>query len=290
MSIFEDLGRSQVVTILNKEQMTPLDDKTLNQSRENVFVIKYIDNETEKDNYFNFALLPAIEATSNRGQNGVPEVKPGVVTMTNMKYKNFLVPGSTPVIQTIGVQSTMHQFVGAFIGSENIAVLAKRASLNHVYRLDGMANPPYNDTDNAFMKAKLFDRKVVQSGRPITMTLTSDVSYTYEGVVVGFKFYTVRADRAYYTLDVLTTVYPHQKPPVDSTQFRSDGAKRGESPSTDIPTTVQDRVDNIPAPPVGKKEEPTTTPSLPAPPVGKKEEPPTPPTSLPPPVTLPKNR
>jgi hypothetical protein len=199
-----------------------IEDKTYNRGEIQVFTISFIDGETDTNKFFNFALLPAIETTANRGQGGVPEVKPGLVTMTSMRYKNFIIPGSTPVIQSIGVQSTVHQFVGAFVGSENIDDTAIRATMDFVYPLVGQ-EPPWTNVENSFNKANLFDKKVVQSGRPITMTLRSDIDYVYEGVIVGFKFYAIRADRAYYTLDLMGTVYHRQKPPLTSEDYITDG-------------------------------------------------------------------
>jgi hypothetical protein len=210
-----------------RTQYPPFEDKTYNAGSLQVFTITFIDSEDNTSKYFNFALLPAIETTANRGQGGVPEVKPGIVTMTSMKYKNFLIPGATPVIQSIGVQSTVHQFVGAFIGSENISNMATRATMDFVYPLVA-TDPPWTNIENSFNKAKMFDHKVVQSGRPITMEMRSDVDYVYEGVIVGFKFYAVRADRAYYTMDLLGTNYPRQKPPLTKEDYITDGTLNGK--------------------------------------------------------------
>lgn len=234
--VLKDYGLSPLNvydTIKGRDQIY---DKTKNFSTEEMFTITFINNETKKKEYFNFALLPAIETNASKGQGGVPEVKPGVITMTNMKYKNFIIPGATPVVQSIGVQNTVHQFVGAFIGSETITAQPQRPSLSHIYRTGDYTQEtaPWTTQESSFNKAKRFDHYVVQSCRPITLKMVSDITYTYEGVVTSFKFYTVRADRAYYIIDVLATVYPTQLPPaapkpIEETKTNEDSAKNTDS-------------------------------------------------------------
>lgn len=171
------------------------------------FYLKYGDNK-----YFNFALLPAIESTLNKGAAGVPEVKPGLVSLTSVKYKTFLVPGCKPIVQAIGVQSTIYQITGAFIGTEQFDLStapSKPASSKTIYRMPNSgAELQYDRKDNnAINIAKRFDKDIVQKTKPVTLYINSDGDYSYEGVIVNFKVYGVRGDRAYYAMDLLSTSY-----------------------------------------------------------------------------------
>jgi hypothetical protein len=185
---------SQVQTI------EPWGGATLNNIMKDIFVVKYFPAEGDAPRFFCFALPPAVDQTGGgRGQNGIPEIKPGIVTNTTMKYKNFIVPGATPVVQAIGVQNTTYQFVGALIGSEEIKLSAVRTT-----------PPEINATEeqNAHKAAQLFDRNIVQQAKIVDILIITDITYKYRGVVVNFKFHSVRAERVYYTIDLLATDYP----------------------------------------------------------------------------------
>ena len=193
------------------------------------FIIRYKNSEGI-EGAFVMALLPAIETNlqyspsgSMKGQTGVPEVKPGIPSMTTMKYKNILVPGGTPILQTIGVQGVTHTLIGAFIGSEGKGnsylpeelIFSTKGSLDPIYNLNSSYTNPLpnsssliSNTVNAYQSAKFFDKTVVRSGYPIIATVISGgITYTYEGVVLDFKFYAVRDNRAYYVIDILTSNY-----------------------------------------------------------------------------------
>lgn len=205
--------KSAGLTLPEPERIAPRELKDKYEDLEDsksYFTVSYFEDGTGKSKVFHFAMLPAIEAQlqfssggSLKGQGSVPEVKPGILTNTTVKYKNFLVPGGSPVVQTIGIQQTTHQLVGAFIGSEAFKDKggAYTKDLNPIYRIDNgkLGSAPH--------LAKEFDEKVVQSGRPVNIEIQSDVKYFYEGVIVSFKFYAVRQDRAYYVLDLLATRY-----------------------------------------------------------------------------------
>lgn len=171
------------------------------------FYIKYGNNK-----YFNFALLPAIESNLSRGVGGVPEVKPGLVSLTSVKYKTFLVPGCKPIVQAIGVQSTIYQITGAFVGTEQFnlgSAPGRPASSKTLYRMPGSgAELQYNRKENnAINIAKRFDKEIVQRTKPVTLYIFSDGDYVYTGMIVNFKVYGVRGDRAYYAMDLLSTSY-----------------------------------------------------------------------------------
>jgi hypothetical protein len=174
---------------------------------------EYSKDSTNKINYFNFSLPPAIETTMQysasgpfRGNSNVPEVKAGIPIRTVVKHRiiNFL--GNTPITQTIGVESSFLTLVGAFIGNESSTSEAKTsASLNPVY-VD-----PNSDKDSAYTKAKLFDEKVVQPGRPIRVFIktqepnkkTSTINLA--GTITDFRLYAVRRNKAYYSITISIT-------------------------------------------------------------------------------------
>jgi hypothetical protein len=185
------------------------------------FKILYQETDGTERTYL-FALLPAVDSGGGTGISGrtmVPEVKPGIAIISSMKQKNIIVPGGAPVAQTIGIESTLLQCVGAFIGSELAnAGSRKVGDLSPIYY-------GYNGVQrgNSEAKAKEFMQKVVQSGRPVTFQL--ETSYKtkvtgpegkleaqnavmkYRGLVVGFKYFAQRSNRTYYSLNLLITDY-----------------------------------------------------------------------------------
>lgn len=171
---------------------------------------------------WNFALLPSVEAalqygpnTSVKGTITVPEVKPGILNSTAIKYKNSLVPGGAPVIQGVGIQATTRQLVGLFIGSEGLGE-NKYPSLNPIYRLDNNQSDyketglGYSQTNNAVSKAIEFDTVIVQGMKPVKVEIKSDITFTFECVIVNFKYYVRSANRVYYVMDVLSTKYRNE--------------------------------------------------------------------------------
>lgn len=159
---------------------------------------------------WHFALPPAVEAAlqfspgaSVKGSMTVPEAKPGMLTNSSMKYKNFLIPGGTPVIQAIGIQASTIQLVGTFIGTEgNTAV----PSLNPIYPID-QNTLGYSEENNSASKAVKFDREIVQAMQRVYVEIQTDVTYKYEGVIMNFKYYMRNATRTYYVMDLLATTY-----------------------------------------------------------------------------------
>lgn len=193
------------------------------------FRIEY-QNTQGSSRWFTFTLLPAIDITGRGGIGNVnvgsmgmiPEVKPGIVIRTTMKQKNIVIPGGTPVVQTIGVDNTIMQLVGSFVGTEldTGSGSAKKqgdlSTLYYGYDSDAQQQP---STD----KAEIFRNEVVYSGRPVTVVLQTEhkaprfskdnrpevvrVRLKHRGVVIGFKYYAQRVNRTYYTLDLLLTDY-----------------------------------------------------------------------------------
>ena len=195
---------------------------------------------------WNFALLPAIESNLRMQSSSptitgtgatVPEVKAGIVIITNMKHKNIVIPGGVPVVQTIGVENVLLQLCGAFIGTENSDNLkAKTESYLYPYNA-GTGNRSDTGVDHSYNKARLFNTEVVTAGREVQLVVEANLSegnssegniaLDYHGVIIGFKLYAVRKDRTYYCLDFLVTRH-------DITKALKDFKSLGEEKLVDL--------------------------------------------------------
>ncbi len=185
--------------------------------------------------FFNFALLPAIEnylPIQNQGAK-VPELKPGICLYTKVRHRNAVVPGSTPVQQTIGIESRTMMLVGLFIGKEKINVLAATTPTEGIdSRRQFPAVPDeaiYTNNSNGYDLAEQFHREVVQAGEVVKIDIWSPVfgeiqvadlnnnsvatalNIKAEGLISGFRLCTSRINRAYYAIDLTITRYQARK-------------------------------------------------------------------------------
>lgn len=185
------------------------------------FMISYKDLAGTKKEYY-FDLLPAIENRGSRfGNADVPEVKPGILQRIDTKHKNILIPGSTPVVQTIGINNTMLNLVGCFTGEEkiNIDPASNRAGLLENNVLYGSPGELTNKNVSSNKNAKQFMDDVVLPGTAVDLEINStnfggelngsnsEENIKYTGVIISFKFYSMRQNRTYYTIDMLVTRY-----------------------------------------------------------------------------------
>jgi hypothetical protein len=185
----------------------------LNKSKQ--FIIIYYDENNVKRNYY-FSLLPAIENTirSNSFGTTVPEIKPGILIKTTMNVKKFMLPGSSPAVQSLGIGQTMLQLVGLFIGTEGTTLIENFNSV-----LIGK-NPREREAIrlNSYQSALYFDTYVVQSSRPVDLLIRGDkttdqfqesfqIELNYTGVIQDFRTFVTRSDRTYYAIDFLVTNY-----------------------------------------------------------------------------------
>lgn len=169
------------------------------------FKVTYTDLLGETQDY-NFSLLPAIESKFSSGPTAqVPEVKPGILLKTSMNIKRFLIAGGPPVFQTLGIEQTMFQIVGLFIGNEGTRGLGE-AGAAQLYRLKA--------TLDAQRAARVFDQEVVQPGRPVTLSLFASsseyaaaIKVDYKCLLQNLRVFIVRSDRVYYSLDALVLEY-----------------------------------------------------------------------------------
>jgi hypothetical protein len=183
--------------------------KTARSKEKSFFRVSRRNNNGNFENYddsWYFALLPAVDnnmqfsPNSNlKGAMQVPEVKPGVLNNSTMKFKSQIVPGGSPAIQAIGIQSTQFQLIGVFIGTEG---RTKNATSTDSDSLDWTKSYP-----DAVNKADRFRKEYVENMSEVYIEVSSDTLYTYKGVITNFKYYQRRDDRVYFVLDILGTQY-----------------------------------------------------------------------------------
>lgn len=172
---------------------------------------------------FMFDLLPAIEHRGGGALRSldVPEVKPGIMRAAETKHRNIVVPGSTPVVQSIGMKSILVNFVGAFTGAEGIGgdpqkrAAGKAAEDNLLGGYGITTDPAWSDS---YARASEFYSQVVTPMTQVTVTLNASrgtegiTAMVYKGVIIKFKDYAARSNRTYYVLDMLVTEYAAAAP------------------------------------------------------------------------------
>jgi hypothetical protein len=187
---------------------------------------------------YSFSLLPAIESNLRPSVAGasVPEVKPGILLRTSMNHKKFSVPGAPPVIQTLGVDQTILQIVGLFLGVEGNSFT--RDTTNY---FSGQNQSPV-DAEKA---AITFDQEIVQGGRPIQILIAADgatpdgiIQLEFNCLIQNFRYFMTRSDRCYYAIDAIMTEYRRHKLPASligtefedvSTESREERKRRAEA-------------------------------------------------------------
>lgn len=170
------------------------------------FKIEYVDYLGSKKEYL-FSLLPAMESKFSGGATAqVPEIKPGILAKTSMNIKRFLIPGGPPVFQVMGIEQTILQLVGLFIGNEGVGTEGTGAA-NALYK-------PLLATLNAQKTSQIFDREVVQSGQPVILSVSSasskfdnGLSLQYKCLLQNFRVFIARSDRVYYAMDAIVLEY-----------------------------------------------------------------------------------
>lgn len=196
------------------------------QGEKDVFRIDYLDS-SGAPKVFLFDLLPAIEnrASNKMGSIEVPEAKPGILRRIDTKHKNIIIPGGTPVVQSIGIDKALLNLVGCFTGADeayegkSIPRAGQQAldelKDNTLMSRPGQATDP---NDSAIKASKKFYEDVVIPMTQVTVTIQSSNGpdegverLVYKGVIVTFKDYVVRQNKTFYTIDLLITEYPKPK-------------------------------------------------------------------------------
>jgi hypothetical protein len=166
-----------------------------------------------------FSLLPAVETSS--GTRQVPEVKPGILKKVGVNIKSFNIAGAPPVFQVLGLQPTILQIVGLFIGDETFETRNDSDSYEKDYGTTS-ANPNaiYSTAPGVDLKSQdtalTFEREVVQLGRQVTIRIRSaggnqdsSLFLNYEALIQNFRVHIVRSDRTYFAFDAIVLNYKH---------------------------------------------------------------------------------
>jgi hypothetical protein len=177
---------------------------------------------------FYFALLPAIESATTfsgenkfRGNADVPSVKRGIFTRTIIRQLNYPTPSGLPRVQAIAIDSKLIELVGAFIGTEEInqgLVSLRPDTLSSIYPTGSkdLATKRRNANSlpvSSYQSALLFDRRVVQQGKPVIVNIkTGQHLLKVQGVINQFEIHSVRRERTYYRITIIYTSYNKVRP------------------------------------------------------------------------------
>jgi len=155
---------------------------------------------------FYFSLLPAVD--DGNETTDIPEIKPGILKKTNMQVKRFQIPGGSSVFQMVGVRETILQCVGLIIGNEGFNSSEEANAVD--------AYDP-NSSLNAYKSALEFDREVVQRGSRCKINITSvkgesedavkETSIKHNCFIQNYRYFSNRADRVWFSLDVIILDY-----------------------------------------------------------------------------------
>ncbi|EKQ70412.1 hypothetical protein OsccyDRAFT_0699 [Leptolyngbyaceae cyanobacterium JSC-12] len=201
-------GIPQSITTPNTNTVNLGEEGTISTVRATRFEIRYT-NVNGSSQLYLFSLPPAIETNlrSNTAGASVPEVKPGILIRTSMNYKRFLLPGGSPAYQSLGVEQTMIQLVGLFIGVEGNFYVAPGQVLYGKFADTLKLN-------SAYQTARRFDEEVVQSAREVDLFINSEspqgltpISINYRCILRSMRLFVARHDRVYYALDAEVTTF-----------------------------------------------------------------------------------
>lgn len=215
---------------------------------ESEFKVAYTDANGQ-DKTFVFTLLPAIESNVRSNNQGavVPELKPGLLMKTGLTIKKFAVAGASPAFQTLGIDHTMMQLVGAFIGNEGVQAPNSSQGRGFISAGDILGRDNNTQPLDAYRSALVFDVEVVQCGRPVFLTIkvdNSDIVSTathiqYTVLIQNFRYFLTRNDRVYYALELLVLDYAllQANNVISLSSSRNIGVRKNSTSVTTPPTT-----------------------------------------------------
>ena len=190
---------------------------------DNTFSITYYSKAEGKPIHFVFALMPAIESSTRpivQGQT-VPGVAPGIVINTKMRHRAMLIPGGTPVYQSIGLESVDIRLCGLFSGDEWLGT----ASTKTFFR-----DEPSEAGTNGYNMAQYFRQNVVIPGVPVDLNISASRGFIMEHagsptfntdagrvnikgklLITDFRSISARATRDYYCIEGYLINYELEK-------------------------------------------------------------------------------
>jgi hypothetical protein len=231
----------------------------------------YLGCDTNATSYYEMDLLPAVKSNMrvHTGSNGdgqeVPGAMPGIMFLTTQNVARIDIPGGSPVIQSLGVNSEVATFVGAFIGrSRNINDKSKLLGTDAAGLL-------LNELSEAWQASEDFVNTVVKPGKVITIDIVcpfkpnpaqsstfnnnmnpgtqSDpnnraMRVTKTGIIVKIQRLAARQDKLYYEFNFLTTKY-NLRPKTTVTSTPTTPVVITKEVPKDVPNyNIQDPIDN----------------------------------------------
>jgi len=191
---------------------------------ENTFSITYYSKTDGKPLHFVFALMPAVESSTRpvvQGQT-VPGVAPGIVISTKMRHRAMLIPGGTPVYQSIGLESVDIRLCGLFSGDE----LQLGSSSSKTFFRD----EPAEAGSNGYNMAQYFRQNVVIPGVPVDLNISASSGFVMQDagsptfnsdagrvqikgklLITDFRSISARASRDYYCIEGYLINYELEK-------------------------------------------------------------------------------
>lgn len=276
-NIIKDAEASKVIVPSSKGEAV----KQSGEPSRSFFSIQYFDANGDPK-YFNFSLLPAINP-GIQGSSGmsVPGAGPGIKIKSKMKHRSITIPGSTPVIQTIGVENTVIELVGIFTGFE------KSFSDTKTYLNDSLGYLASSADVSA-----VFRYEVLQPGTPVQLSIKASSGYVQDStgsfipdtneksisveskiLITDFEELLRQFDRSYFYIRAFVLTYPNtkRKDPKDPSLPKPVAFKSAPSPKTISQVSPSQNSPATSTTPADPKK--PTTPAKPAGPT----KPPTPP-------------
>jgi len=193
--------------------------------RTDYFSITYYDKYVGKARNFAFSLLPAIENSIRPNIPGqtVPGVMPGIMIHTKMRHRAVLIPGGTPVYQSIGLEAVEIRLCGLFTGNENALAPKGKSAL--------FTDSPELNVVSGYDVAQFFRENIVIPGTPVELDIfasnghidvTGDslseleqraglVRITGTLLINELRTFSARASRDYYCIDGYLINYKLEK-------------------------------------------------------------------------------
>lgn len=147
------------------------------------------------------SLLPVHGAT---GQS-TPGAEAGISFRHIQNYATLLIPGSSPVYQSLGISGHQVEFVGVFLGFDASRRLNADLNAPGAYDVDGP--DPFYSSDNlkggAWSISRGFQQKV-EKGLPLEFVIHSGIAtIKYQLIVTTMRRLYQRDDRVYYQIQGL---------------------------------------------------------------------------------------
>lgn len=169
----------------------------------------------ESEEKFFFSLLPATKMDQMQGTalntNDTPGATEGLSILTEMRYQNKPTPSGHPVVDGVGIDSTVVRLVGAFTGFDSQKSSQTISTPNNPPNGSFESYPGGDDVNHSYESALYFSRNIVRKGGEVKVVIQDNSSKNlfikFFCVLVNFQLYVRQEDLTYYQLDCLLTRY-----------------------------------------------------------------------------------